>query len=98
MAVHDGVDPPVDEAEAGLEAGDPEGTGVVVPSATLVRGGEAPYVRILGGAPPLPAPLRAGHAEEVAQVSSYPDKRRTRIKLQSLEHDIRFLAAVLPRF
>lgn len=73
MAVHDGVDSPVEETILGAEASDPEGTRRIVAATALVCRAEEPHVRVLAGAAALATPLGAWHAQVVAQVSPTSD-------------------------
>lgn len=63
--MHDGVDPPVDQAVLLLEAGDPEGTRGVVPPAAAVRPGEAAQLGVLPRRVALAAPFRPRDAQQV---------------------------------
>lgn len=68
--MHDGVDPPVEEAVLGLEARYPEGAGGIVSAAAAVRPGEAPQLRVLPRRVALAAPLGARYPEDVRNVAA----------------------------
>lgn len=89
--MHDGVDPPVDQAVFGLEAGYPERAGGVVSPTAAIRSGEATQLGVLARRVALAAPFRARNTEYIRNVATTSKKEFSGVSKECLSSDVIYL-------